>query len=447
MINPAAAASTTSSMCFQFSGLVTPFALGSRLCWQQLESERRGVRQRFEVNFKNLDRLSVGEMLMKIREVHKAHVVRLHSRVARASSAGMLKLARQHGRRCLAAYDAKLLAVRNSFRTSGRPRVPAEMTAIAQKICPWKGSTEPVMVFSVAKGSSGHRRIVMKFGIENRTLQHLVKPVLKETAKLHPHQYGLKGVPLAIARVASKMAEGYVFARELDIQDCFPSFVEEKLSQFLLLPKEVIRNVIVSAHLNLVSGNLHELFGLAEDGVESPLTTDTFVQARRGIPQGSAASNIVSEIVLSHLYHALPKSAVVTGYADNTLLMGKTEKEVVSITKAFGCSLKEHPVGLLAPKLKGSFTKDQSIDYLGHQLTMQAGKVVITPHPDNLTDFGRGVQWRLARVKKAPSPFHRGRAERAYRAYVYSWTANYCLCDGIDVIRKHTMAKLEGLKN
>ena len=65
---------------------------------------------------------------------------------------------------------------------------------------------------------------------------------------------------------------------------------------------------------------------------------------------------------------------------------------MVSITKAFAVSVQELPVGLLVPKLKGSFNKGEAIDYLGHRLSMQAGKVLIEPHPDNLADFGREIQ-------------------------------------------------------
>jgi hypothetical protein len=376
-------------------------------------------------------------------EINEVHLSGMYRRLASAASAGKLKRTRHYARLFLASHDAKMAATKAAYKSKGRPRVPEEMMAIAEKICPWKGSAEPVKVFSVPKGSSGYRRIIMDFGVENRALQYLIAQILRTTANLHPHQFGMKGVPLAIERVASKMAEGYVFAREIDIQDCFPSFVEEKLSQILPLPKEVIRHAIVSVHLNLVSGNLHELFGLAEDGVESALTTDTFVQARRGIPQGSAASSIVSEIVLSSLYHALPEQVVVTGYADNTLLMGKTEQEAVSITQAFWGSLKEHPVGLLEPKLRGSFNRDQPIDYLGHRLRLHSGKVLIEPHPDNLADFGREIQIRLKRIKKAQNAFQRRQAERAYRGYVHSWTSAFCRCTDIGAIRKTAMAKLE----
>jgi reverse transcriptase-like protein len=384
--------------------------------------------------------------MSSLSETKDAHLAGMYRRLGSASSAGKVKLTRHYARQLLTSHDAKLAATKAAYKKKGRPRVPEEMKAVAEGICPWKGSAEPVKLYSVPKGSAGRRRLIMDFGIENRTLQYLVVPALKLAANLHPYQFGTKGVPYAIDRVASKMAEGYVFACELDIQDCFPSFVEEKLPQFLPLPKEVIRHVIVSAHLNLVSGNLHELFGLAEDGAESPLTTETFVLARRGIPQGSAVSSIVSEIVLSSLYHALPLQAVVAGYADNTLLMGKTAQEAVSITQAFWGSLKEHPVGLLEPKLRGNFNKGQPIDCLGHRLSVQSGKILIEPHPHNLTDFGREIQRRLKRIKTAQNSFQKGQAERAYRGHVYSWTANFCRCTDIDAIRKKAMEKLAAVK-
>jgi len=377
---------------------------------------------------------------------NRHHLRKLHRKLKAASVAEKTSATRQRARQCLTAHDSKLVATITAYRKLGRPRVPTEILAIAEKICPWKGTAEPVKVFSIPKGTAGNRRMILKFGIENRTLQYLVRSVLTQTAKLHPHQFALKGVKPAIVRVAAMMAEGYVFAREIDIKDCFPSFEEEKLVEFLPLPKEVILHVIMSAHLNLVSGNLHDLFGHTEDGVESPLVTDAFVQARRGISQGSAASNIVSEITLSSLYHALPADEPITGYADNSLLMGKTEEEVVTITKAFEGSIKEHPVGLLEPKMKGVFNKGQSIDYLGHRLTMQAGKVMIAPRPDKRANFELKLQRLLKRIKKAPNPYQRGEAERACRSHVYSWTSNYSLCEGIDAVRKASMAKLEALK-
>jgi hypothetical protein len=371
----------------------------------------------------------------------------LLSELAVANAAGKKKLVRQITRRYIASYNAKLIASKVAFRKAGRPAVPSDVIAVAEKVCPWTGTDEPVKVFSIPKGSSGDRRITMKFGIQNRVLQYLVKPILVATAKLHPHHYGSKGVQPAIARVAAMMEEGYVYAREIDIKDCFPSFVEENPHQFLPLPKEVIRHVIVSEHLTLIGGNLCDLFGHAEDGVECALVTDAFVQARRGIPQGSAASNAVSEILLSKPYFDLPIGAVATGFADNSLLMGKTETEVVSIMKAFGVSLKEHPVGLLEPKLKGIFSKGDPIDYLGHRLTLVAGKVKIEPHPDNVTDFGREAHRHLARFRKAKNPWQTAKAECAFRSYVNSWVANFCLYDGVDVMRGKALARLDAAKS
>jgi hypothetical protein len=380
-------------------------------------------------------------------EQANGHAGELLSKLAVANAAGKRKLVRQIARQYIGSYNSKLIAAKKAFRKAGRPAVPTEIMAVAGNISAWKGTDEPVKVFSIPKGLSGDRRITMKFGIQNRALQYLVKPVLVATSDLHPHQYGSKGVQPAIARVAAMMVEGYLFAREIDIKDCFPSFVEENLYQFLPLPKEVIRHVIISEHLTLIGGNLCDLFGHAEDGVECALVTDTFVQARRGIPQGSAASNAVSEILLSKPYYDLPAGAVATGFADNSLLMGKTEVEAVSIMKAFGALLKEHPVGLLEPKLKGKFNKGDPIDYLGHRLTLVAGKVKIEPHPDNMTEFGLESHRRLVRFRKTKNPWQAANAERACRSYVNSWAANFCLCDGVDVLRGKALTRFDAAKS
>jgi hypothetical protein len=119
----------------------------------------------------------------------------------------------------------------------------------------------------------------------------------------------------------------------------------------------------------------------------------------------------------------------------------------VSITKAFVGSIKEHPVGLLEPKLKGVFNRGQSIDYLGHRLTNQAGKILIEPHPDKLAEFDRRLQRGLSRLKKAENAFQKGKAERAYRFYVSPWTAAFSLCTHIDAVRATALKRLEATKS
>jgi lipid-binding SYLF domain-containing protein len=55
------------------------------------------------------------------------------------------------------------------------------------------------------------------------------------------------GVHAAIRHTKQALTDGYLWAVELDIKDCYPSFDEEKLTSLLLpLPKEVTHYVILS---------------------------------------------------------------------------------------------------------------------------------------------------------------------------------------------------------
>jgi hypothetical protein len=221
------------------------------------------------------------------------HSTDMLAAIAKANAEGKTKLIRRLIGQYLKSYDAKLVATKQAFRKMGRPAPKAHIEAVAAKLLPWQGSSEPARLFMKKKGN-GHLRPTMNFGLENRSLQYLVKAALMATADLHPHQYGSVGVHAAIAHAAKLMAQGHVWSFEIDIENCFPSFEEERLHEFLLLPKEVTRHVIMASHLNIVSGNLYDLFGPAEHGVDPVFATDALAEARRGIPQGRLGAKVRS---------------------------------------------------------------------------------------------------------------------------------------------------------
>lgn len=156
-----------------------------------------------------------------------------------------LKLIRHLTGQYLKSHDAKLVAAEEALQKLGLPSSKVDIKAVAAKLLPWQGSPEPVRLFMKKKGN-GDLRPTMNFGLEHRSLQYLVKAALAATANLHPHQYGSVGVQAAIVHVAKLMAQGYLWSFEIDIENCFPSFEEEKLYEFLPLPKEVIRHVIMA---------------------------------------------------------------------------------------------------------------------------------------------------------------------------------------------------------
>jgi hypothetical protein len=394
------------------------------------------------------------------------HVRAMLHDVRSAHLAGKHKKARHRTQRYLNSHHAGLVATERARRAMKRhwsfPK--ALVPAIASGLDPWVGTTEEVRVNMIPKDSeSGEYRLTMDFGPENRALQYLLLPLLREIADLHPHQFGTGngGPHAAIKHVAQAMKDGHLWAVEVDVEKCFASFDGTKVADLLPFPKEVTERVALSRHLNLVPGNLLELFGGVSGGVHDGvpygvphthfgpagglgiLGAKALAEARQGIPQGSAASPILAETLLALPLKQLPNLGQVFGYLDNFLIMAKSEDDAVSMAKALGCALKAHLAGPLRPKLKGCFRAGEPIEFLGHRLTAQHGTVIIEPSPANREEFETETNAALARIKgEALSPAVRARKIRELERYVRSWTAAFKLWPQAEIQRKHWLTKL-----
>jgi hypothetical protein len=378
------------------------------------------------------------------------HVAMLLRRVRDANALGRIGKRDYWIRSYLNSNDAKLVAVRRANRQfkSDRRLKKAELRAIGERLNPWKGTDEPVLVHLKRKPSNpNYFRVFMDFGIENRALQYLVRRPLEILADTVPFQYTLKGgTKAAIEHVVKAMSEGPVWAIELDVKDCYPSFDGKKLPSLIPLPKEVTDHVIVSEYLHLVPGNIGYHFG--PTGVDDPglpwELEKTLVDARRGIPQGSAASPLVAESMLAIALRQIPDGVghrVVVG--DNCLVVAKEEGDVVQIVKALGGALEHHPAGRFWPKIK-SFRPGETISFLGHSFTPQAGgKIRITPSPKNREKFEATVTAGLKQLQFSKlSQRDRKREYRDLQRYVRSWAAAFSLCEGIGDYRAHWMKKI-----
>src|SRR6266536_2808805 len=144
------------------------------------------------------------------------------------------------------------------------------------------------------------------------------------------------------------MKAGYGHARETDIKDFYPSFDGSKLVELVPVQKRVIERVLLSEHLNILPGTLHHTtascFGPADtdQGELAPLEK-YLADARRGIPQGSAASPILAEMLLAPLLSQVPTGVEVVAYADNILVLAKNESDADAMTESLGIALKKHP--------------------------------------------------------------------------------------------------------
>jgi hypothetical protein len=303
----------------------------------------------------------------------------------------------------------------------------------------------------------------MDFGPENRALQHLVLRLLRAIADLHPHQFGTGngGMHAAITHVAQAMKDGHLWAVEIDIENCFPSFDEGKVADLLPFPKEVTEQVLLARNLNLVPGNLLDLLGGEPGGVDDVpygsshapqfgpacglgiLGAKVLAEARQGIPQGSAASPLLAETLLALPLKQLPSMGQVFAYVDNFLIMAKSEDDAVSMAKALGCALQAHSAGPLRPKIRGLFRPGEPIDPLGHRLIVHHGSVKIEPSPANLKKLAYEMSRGLSSIKSpALSPAARARKVRALTRKVDGWASAFKLCHDIQLHKKHWLAKI-----
>jgi hypothetical protein len=359
----------------------------------------------------------------------EAHVGKILRRAEAAHKAGNKGLFRHLATQYLQSRDGRALATREAYRSMKWNRRPKrlELPYIAASLNAWGGSVEPAIVNFKRKPDSRFR-LILDFGIENRALQYLLLRLLKTAADLHPHQYATRGgVPAAIDYVAASLLEGFVWTIETDIANCFPSFNGE-VYKFLPVPKDVIHHVVMADHLTVTPGTtlLHH-FGTADDDPGDPIALAKYLaEARQGIPQGSAVSSLVAEMLLATPLKTLPSVGRVANYADNMLTMAKTESEAVSIIEALWNALKTHPVGLLTPKIQGNSDPGGHVDFLGHRLCVIGTTVKITPTPENENKFRRRLKSRLASLGDPSLPIFVRRAKaRELKSWISSWQRTF----------------------
>lgn len=347
----------------------------------------------------------------------------------------------------LQSYDARLAAVgmaRRKLPWSQRP-MPKSLPDIAKTLNAFSGTNEPALVELIPKGDNGDYRKVVNFGIENRALQYLIAPLLRATCEIHPHQYGSKGVPAAIDQVGELIKSGYLWTKETDIRNCFPSFEGENLHTMLHLPKRVISHVIMGENLNVVPGDtLLNVFGPAEGDDGDPFTVECFLaEARQGIPHGSAHATLIAEMLIAPVLKSLPNGSQVPSYVDNMLTMALSKDECESVTQTLWSALIGHPVGHLKPRLVRSSNPGQPVVFLGHRLNLQGTNLLIEPTPENDAEFKLRAHRKFKHLcRPAATAVRKMRAEDL-EEYVNSWTGSFARCLGMKERRDYWLTKIQ----
>ena len=368
------------------------------------------------------------------------HTSKMLARIKKAHRHGRVKNADQATREYISSYDAKYLAVveaADKLEKCGVPRpTKKEIEKITSELDAWSGTNEEVRVILKPKnGDENDWRPIMSFGIENRALQYLVRHVLEARSELQPNQFLTRGgTPVAVKAALEALGSGHDHVAEIDIAQCYSSFDGSTLPGLLPLPKRVTTNVITSSRLNLVPGNLTELLGpdvWSDDPAMQEIAAAHDVAAvRQGIPQGSAVSPLVTEILLAPVIAQLPKKGVVVNYADNVLVMGREANDTVALIKALLSALTSHPAGPLKPSRIDMYPPGKTIEFLGYAIHRGGPKLKVTPTPHNKLKFRRKFKTGREKIEGTPATVKaRKREIKRLAKYVRSWTAGFPLWD------------------
>ncbi len=366
---------------------------------------------------------------------------KLRKKIARAHDTNDKRKVYAFTDQYLKSYSARLVATVEANRGLKRHRrVPKlRLPEIAAKLNVWKPCGEEVAAYAKEKQSNpGGYRIVQDFGIESRARQELVRRVLEPQVQLHPKQFGIKGSGThdACYAVLEALEDGNLWTGQLDTKDCYPSINGEKMTDLLPLPPEVTRYVLTCEHLNILPrGLLRVLLPIGPTG--------TPVEVRSGIPQGSICSPIVASVLLAPVASELSEDAPGFFYADNMLVAGQNEGEVIDMLKTLESALMSHPAGPLRPTFGGIRSACDGFDFLGFRFTIKKGKARVKPSERNMHKFQNEFANGIATLTHGPpSGEQRARRIKNLRRYVHSWTKAFDPWHWSSRFRKKMLAEI-----
>jgi hypothetical protein len=205
------------------------------------------------------------------------------------------------------------------------------------------------------------------------------------------------------------------------------------------MPEEVTRNSILSTSLSIYN----HTFGTGEVKVDDVFVHVFAPGVRRGLPQGSAASPIVAEMLLASLFESLPDCGRWVGYADNFLAMAKTKADAVAMTLHLWSALKAHPAGHFQPKQPRVFEPGQAIEFLGLRVHKLEGGITVSVGERNRNHFEGKVGRYLRRMRHAKTPEHRLLIAIDAHRYVKQWAQNFKLCTNVESLTGTALKQID----
>ena len=344
-------------------------------------------------------------------------------------------------------------AIRANQKLPAKKRRPLEdCITVAHSLDLSKPLKEPVNVW--LKNKPKGYRIIHDHGLKHRTAQDLVKRVMDVVFVPRPFQFTHLGVQAAIKQTKALISAGYVHAAHLDIKNFYGSFELEKLLNELPLPKEVVEHAVAGRHME-TTWDPERMKGKT---LSPSLSSHTVLQleARLGIPQGSACSSIIDAYCMARLQWFPIADVVLLNYADDFLLLATSvaarEKAIDGLTEAVG----NLPGGNFKLVVKEKSAAASGVTFLGHLLQTVGGKLTTWPRegyngpyrPLGKLDNRLGkCAFQPGALSGALGKFNKPEALlflARYQAVVDGWRAAFSECDQVDRILENAYLNVTG---
>lgn len=259
---------------------------------------------------------------------------------------GRLRHARRMSRRYLQSFSARLHALARSYvRKVGSLRDATqsdlcELVAAAGAISAWSGSDEKAVAYKQPKRGSGYRWL-HRHGMFQYALELLAADAAKPLVVLLPTQFITKG---GIPKFADWLEQNIGNAKlvvTVDIPRCFDAIFRSSLADNLLLPKKVIKRVLFDPMDQATYSN----FGPVGHTHMDTGPIGSVGSALRGVPQGSALSQLASEVVIGLVMKTvsdLHPSVRVASHGDNLIFLLEDASWKSSVLSALTSGIAKH---------------------------------------------------------------------------------------------------------
>ena len=301
-------------------------------------------------------------------------------------------------------------------------------------LLPTERISDPVWVVGKEK-PDGSMRSICAFNIRHRTVQMAVKRVLSAFYVPKAFQFTEAGVPQAIKAVQSAAMSGYRYAARLDISKFYQSFGQHALTDLIPLPERVVEYVVLGRRLTMAT---------KVKGKPSLDTNPVILGARQGIPTGSICSPIVSSFAMSRLQRQKLGDVVLVNYADDFMLLAKSEAALSAAVVKLTAAVSALPGGNFDLAVKGTGHLADGIVFLGHHLRWQAETLTISV-PDKgslyfykkLEELDEQLTWLPAKAETE------AKIVASQLGFVHGWAKAYAKCHDCN---EHVEAALATIK-